>query len=148
MRTDATLPVDPDPRSVAVARRLVRQRWADLAEATDLAAVQLLVSELVTNVIRHTDAGEGELRLQKDDRRLRVEVEDRGPGVPDTPVRPNRRAGRGFGLALVEHFADRWGVRGRNCVWFEMDLQRAHANRRFAGLGGRPQPIRPRRGPA
>lgn len=128
--------MDPDPRSAAVARRLVRQRWAHLAEAADLAAVQLLVSELVTNVIRHTEAGEGELRLQEDDRRLRVEVEDRGPGVPDTPVNPNRRAGRGFGLALVEHFADRWGVRGRNCVWFEMDLQPVRPDGNAPSAGG------------
>jgi anti-sigma regulatory factor (Ser/Thr protein kinase) len=106
---------------VGVARRLVEERCGDMHASVDFGAIRLLVSELVTNVIRHTPAGHGVLRMRCNSRVLRVEVEDDGPGVPATPVEPDREHGGGFGLYLVDRLSDRWGVRDRTCVWFEMD---------------------------
>jgi anti-sigma regulatory factor (Ser/Thr protein kinase) len=72
----------------------------------------LLVSELTTNAVLHTDSGHVlcGLTLTGDERRLRIELHDDGR----TPVRPpEHRAGpgeeSGRGLFLVEQLADRWG---------------------------------------
>ena len=130
MRTDARLAVSADPRCVGAARRLVDDNWAQLRDVADLEAVRLLVSELVTNVIQHTRRAEGELRLELDASTLRVEVEDNGAGVPTVPIAPHRDLGGGFGLQLVERLSDRWGVRARNTVWFEMSLHAPRAARR------------------
>jgi anti-sigma regulatory factor (Ser/Thr protein kinase) len=89
--------------------------------------LRLLVSELVTNSVRHggvTDLGVVSLRLSCGQDVLRVEVEDPGPGfVPRSPApSPNRTSG--FGLVLVERLTSRWGVdvSGPIRVWFEIDL--------------------------
>lgn len=121
MVSETTLEVCPEPACVGQARRLVEERCGDMDVAVDWDAVRLLVSELVTNVIRHTPGGRGVLRVRCNSRVFRVEVEDDGPGVPHQPVVPDRQQGGGFGLYLVDRLSDRWGVRDRTCVWFEMD---------------------------
>ncbi|MFG2884792.1 ATP-binding protein [Streptomyces sp. NPDC048297] len=88
----------------------------------------LLVSELTTNAVLHTDSGHVlcGLTLTSDERRLRIELHDDGR----TPVRsPQHRAGPdeegGRGLYLVQQLADRWGsacstrARGK-VVWAEL----------------------------
>jgi anti-sigma regulatory factor (Ser/Thr protein kinase) len=119
-----TLDVWPEATCISEARRLVAERLCDVDVPVDHAAIRLLVSELVTNVIRHTPAGRGTLRVRCNGEVLRVEVEDDGPGVPAAPVHPDREQGGGFGLFLVDRLSDRWGVRDRTCVWFEMDARR------------------------
>jgi hypothetical protein len=75
---------------------------------------ELLVSELVTNSLDHSQLGEHDtvlVRVYLTARRLRLEIENAGS------------AGRGgFGLELVDLLATRWGVlRGHGTtVWFEM----------------------------
>nr|WP_237536322.1 ATP-binding protein [Streptomyces sp. SID5785] len=72
----------------------------------------LLVSELTTNAVLHTDSGRVlcGLSLTEDAQRLRIELHDEGC-APVTP--PGHRAGPaeegGRGLFLVEQLADRWG---------------------------------------
>ena len=90
--------------------------------------LRLLVSELVTNSLRHSGAGPGDsIRLRLDVARdgVRVEVEDDGPGFEAaTPSRPAPERTGGRGLWLVDLLASRWGVvrkRG-TCVWLEIDL--------------------------
>jgi anti-sigma regulatory factor (Ser/Thr protein kinase) len=92
-----------------------------LAETSE--SVRLLVTELVTNSVRHADVGaeeyiEIELVASRDG--VRVDVTDRGPGFD--PSEPRRHPG-GFGLILVEEIADRWGVdcEDGSRVWFEID---------------------------
>jgi anti-sigma regulatory factor (Ser/Thr protein kinase) len=92
-----------------------------------LGDVRLLVSELVTNAIRHADlADEDAIRLivTVADTKIRVEVRDPGRGfeLGEAPSDPARSAG--WGLFLVETLADRWGAesRGGTHVWFELDL--------------------------
>lgn len=117
------LPARPD--AVSVARHSVRSLrprvGPDAAEE-----VALLVSELVTNSIRHAELRPDEtieLDISLDGGRVRVEVTDPGGGRPrlrDTA--PEEQCG--YGLQLVDLLASRWGVRrsGQTCVWFELDL--------------------------
>ena len=92
--------------------------------------VCLLVSELVTNSVRHAGT-EGDrivlaARLASD--HVRIEVRDRGPGF-DADV---RHRANGFGLRMLDMLASRWGVdsddRGTR-VWFEIDRRRRRFQR-------------------
>ena len=87
--------------------------------------VRLLVSELVTNAVQHGGTGAEravQVRLEARRDRVRVEVRDQGPGF-EPPGEHGDPLADGFGLALVDELADRWGVErgpGAN-VWFEID---------------------------
>ena len=123
----------PAIETPAVARHEL-ERWlpASLAE-TDRGALRLLVSELVTNSVRHAAASQRPvgLNVRIATGTIRVEVRDGGTGFdPGTP-RPRRgdeAAGYGgYGLFLVERMASRWGVERDDgtLVWFELDLASA-----------------------
>jgi anti-anti-sigma factor len=85
--------------------------------------VRLLVSELVTNAVRHAGGEAVRLVVGLTGTLLRIEVHDPGRGFevkppPDDPLRAS-----GWGLVLVEELADRWGIDHDpfTRVWFEMD---------------------------
>jgi two-component sensor histidine kinase len=85
--------------------------------------VRLLVSELVTNSVKHAGAGPEDpidVALTASADKVRVEVGDDGVGFEP---RTSRTEPGGFGLMLVEKLADRWGIERtpRPCVWFEID---------------------------
>jgi anti-sigma regulatory factor (Ser/Thr protein kinase) len=89
--------------------------------------VLLLVSELVTNAVRHAGGGpERPLHVQllRGPRWVVVAVADEGPGFtwhPTSPPAGNESGG--WGLFLVDQIADRWGVEcttSGSCVWFEI----------------------------
>ncbi|WP_255951181.1 ATP-binding SpoIIE family protein phosphatase [Streptomyces odontomachi] len=112
--------LDPEDATPSRARRLVRSalsRW-DLEELTD--AVELLVSEVVTNAVRYASRPVT-LRLLRTDV-LRCEVGD------DVPQLPRLRQARatdegGRGLYLVNKLARRWGATRLSTgkvVWFEV----------------------------
>jgi anti-sigma regulatory factor (Ser/Thr protein kinase) len=86
--------------------------------------IRLLVSELVTNSVRHSGTHDRVvLVVSGQGRTVRVEVSDAGMGFEPTPrVGGYDRVG-GWGLHLVDHLADRWGVHTgrRTRVWFEID---------------------------
>jgi anti-sigma regulatory factor (Ser/Thr protein kinase) len=88
--------------------------------------VLLLVTELVTNAVRHAKIGpEQSLRveLRFSPRRVRVEVLDPGPGFTRTRAPSRGDEFGGLGLLLVDRIADRWGVNrtaSGTCVWFEI----------------------------
>jgi anti-sigma regulatory factor (Ser/Thr protein kinase) len=116
----------PDLRAPERGRALVERmlRGAPEERAWD---AEVLVSEVVTNAVLHGQPDGGEpvrMTVEADSSRLRVEVEDGGPGIaeagPDLPA-PTATSGRG--LAIVGGLADRWGV-GRlpSRVWFELEL--------------------------
>jgi anti-sigma regulatory factor (Ser/Thr protein kinase) len=85
----------------------------------------LLVSELVTNSVRHAELGPEDtiaVRVLTTPSALRIEVADPGPGFDPAAVpAPNGHAG--WGLSLLDRIAARWGVsRGDGAeVWFELD---------------------------
>ncbi len=81
--------------------------WELEASAGD---VQLIVTELVTNAIRHGRLGEVRLRIDLCGDELVVTVEDETPYVPLPPVGPSSTEDEsGRGLLLVETLADRRG---------------------------------------
>jgi PAS domain S-box-containing protein len=88
--------------------------------------LQLLVSEVVTNAVRHGGARQGEhidLRVALAEDQVRVEVRDPGPGFHDiAPSLPDTDRGGGYGLYLVDIYSTNWGVSGSEgtCVWLEL----------------------------
>lgn len=93
--------------------------------------LELLLSEIVTNAVRHGDAGNGspvDVRIVADEAQARVCVCDHGRGfepVARPEPRFNRRPG-GFGLYLLDQLSTRWGVerdRRGTRVWFVLDCQ-------------------------
>ena len=118
---DATFACGPE---AAHAARTVVSRWLDgRADAQSQDDACLLVSELVTNSVLHSDQPNGApLHISGFALNgvVRVQVEDRGQG----PVR--RRAvdpvEGGFGLQLLDLLAARWGVTHEHGtrVWFEL----------------------------
>lgn len=84
---------------------------------------ELLVSELVTNAVKHSSGDIG-LSVSCDDDYLHIEVRDKSRiGIPEVHVvGPTDETGRG--LALVEHIATRWGwTKGRSgkVVWIDLE---------------------------
>jgi anti-sigma regulatory factor (Ser/Thr protein kinase) len=115
----------PEPHAPHAAR----QALVGLPVVPDdrLDAIQLLVTELVTNSVIHAGLRPGdqiELSITRSHAGLRVEVADRGDGFDPPPPPADPFAENGRGLALVDMLSDRWGVaRDRlTRVWFEMDL--------------------------
>ena len=127
MRIERRLPVTPE--AAAEARHALADFALDDGRERD---VRLLVSELVTNAVRHANLAPGDvilLVIDLEDSVLRVEVHDPGGGfVPRAPA-PDPARPSGWGLYLVEELADRWGVDSdeRTLVWFEVDHPAAAA---------------------
>jgi len=104
------------PKAPLVARRALVSGGLD----PDLDhTVGLLVSELVTNAIRHAEPRGIGLRAHLAPDYARVEVRDTGPGFD--PRSPQTRWG--YGLRLVDKLARRWGSDDGDygCIWFEVD---------------------------
>ncbi len=111
-----------------------RDAMEALAPVLDGAYHDMLVavSELVTNAVRHAEVGPDariELQVRRFDDRIRVEVTDEGTGfTKPREVRPLEEGqDHGCGLAMVDEFADRWGVDGGDgtTVWLEVDVSPA-----------------------
>jgi anti-sigma regulatory factor (Ser/Thr protein kinase) len=101
-------------------------------ESVVMEDVRLLVSELVTNSVRHSQmpaADHVQLDVSVDSGTVRVEVCDTGTGFEPRPREPERTRIGGWGLLLVDKLADRWGVASNDLtrVWFEIDMGAARA---------------------
>jgi anti-sigma regulatory factor (Ser/Thr protein kinase) len=115
------------PEAASKARAVVNEELGRAVSAKVLEDATLLVSELVTNAVRHaprTGPLAIELRLKLDTERIRVVVSDPGAGFVAEPRMPTSSGGSGWGLYLVDRIADRWGVIAKNGseVWFEIDV--------------------------
>lgn len=116
-----------DPEAASQARAVVNEELGRVVSAKVLEDATLLVSELVSNAVRHAPrAGvpEIELTLKLDPERVRVVVSDPGAGFVLEPRLPTASESSGWGLYLVDRIADRWGVitKDRSEVWFEIDV--------------------------
>ncbi|MGI9081695.1 MAG: ATP-binding protein [Thermoleophilaceae bacterium] len=104
------------------ARREMARLDAQL-DAALLETMRLLVTELVSNSVRHAGARAVELTVAVSPEWVRVEVANAGE-----PFSPESRATRGeadsgWGLFLVERLSHDWGVlddSGCQRVWFEI----------------------------
>jgi anti-sigma regulatory factor (Ser/Thr protein kinase) len=94
---------------------------------------RLLVTELVSNCVRHADLAAGDLIIVEvtvRPRLVRAVVGDRGNGFSRPEFGNEPPSGTsGRGLFLVDALADRWGTgkaeSGESTVWFELDLASA-----------------------
>ncbi|MFF1557914.1 SpoIIE family protein phosphatase [Streptomyces sp. NPDC058279] len=114
-----------EPERISGARRQIRELLHDWADPDQVDSAELMVSEMVTNVLTHTDGDAllvaeavGELGT----RRLRVEVADPSDELPHKR-HPGEMASSGRGVLLMEMLADAWGVDPRGegkSIWFEL----------------------------
>ena len=125
-RPDCTLRLRGGIGAPAAARNAIKARLRECLGPERGEHALLLISELVTNAVRHGGASDGEdevlIRLAFADGGY-FEVCDAGPGfdAPDSPqARPE---GGGMGLMLLNRMSRSWGVRFEDgaCVWFELD---------------------------
>jgi len=121
----STRTLDALPGAVSEARRWVASVTHGLLDADQTQSLRLIVSELVTNALRHGADGERiDLAVTPKPQFLCVQVTDDGPGLAPRPraLEPDEEGG--FGLFFVEQLARRWGVTRENRrtrVWFELD---------------------------
>jgi anti-sigma regulatory factor (Ser/Thr protein kinase) len=124
MPFDIDLKLAPDVRAPEAARRSLESLRPTLDDGVVDEAI-LLVSELVTNSVRHAELGPEDtigVRVLTKPSALRVEVSDPGPGFDPAGVeRPNAEGG--WGLWLLDRIANRWGISEGDAaqVWFELD---------------------------
>lgn len=157
MRRMRTFPAIP--QSVHAARRFATGALADSPGAT-LEAVELMVSELATNCIRH-ERSSFHIAILRTAHQIRVEVTDFGAGTP-TMRSPGPDEPSGRGLQIVDMLSQDWGVEPEmpsgKTVWFTLDVSTPQESRAEGGsrhrhadeqppIAGRP-PVAYRRRPA
>jgi anti-sigma regulatory factor (Ser/Thr protein kinase) len=116
-----------DVKAPSAARRAVAHALVGRVTDAVLGSVQLLVSELVTNSVRHSGGTPTDLivvRVELTLSAIRLEVEDPGDGRAVALREPDVDRGGGFGLTLVQTVSERWGldrlVGGGTRVWAEL----------------------------
>jgi anti-sigma regulatory factor (Ser/Thr protein kinase) len=112
--------------SAAAARHAIDR--IDVLPDDQLGDVRLLVSELVTNALRHAGLGPEDriaLEVLVGEQAIRVEVSDPGSGFVFDGEAEDPETVEGWGLYLVATLSDRWGVERADgsgaTVWFELD---------------------------
>ncbi|KUN61280.1 PAS sensor protein [Streptomyces canus] len=114
-----------DPVEVGRARAVVREQLHDWGLGRLADGAELMVSELVTNAVRHSHRRPVELRLVRGDSLL-CEVDDDDHDLPNlSSAGPTDEQGRG--LRVVSTLAREWGAsrtKAGKTVWFELTLPR------------------------
>jgi anti-sigma regulatory factor (Ser/Thr protein kinase) len=137
---EAVVRLPLDVRAPGAARIVVGTCLRDRVRSGVLAVAQLLISELVTNSVRHSSAMTGEtllVRVALGRDTVRLGVENPGCGGVIAPRTPDVERGNGFGLNLVQSLGERWGVEraasDETFVWVQ--LRRAPIPSLCAGQG-------------
>jgi anti-sigma regulatory factor (Ser/Thr protein kinase) len=110
------------PDAAAEARRAIAGLRADL-DPPLMETLRLLVTELVTNSVRHTAADSVTLRVAIGKSAVLTEVADTGPGFDPECMEQAGDDNTGWGLFLVQRLAQSWGVKHdgpSKRVWFEL----------------------------
>jgi two-component sensor histidine kinase len=122
-RVRALYKIDARPQAPAQARRIIAEELSSRLPAGVVNDIKLMVSELVTNGVVHGgEDGDGDAPVMLELRMggaVQCRVLDHGCGFA---ARVERARRRGWGLRVVEHLADRWGMEcssQRTEVWFE-----------------------------
>ncbi|MFE1325975.1 SpoIIE family protein phosphatase [Streptomyces sp. NPDC058741] len=114
------------PQAVGHARRFARRILRSWGVTDEYDAALVVVSELVTNALVHTD-GRVRMDLTLINHRLRIAVADASPRTPVRPTGISWEATGGRGVLLVEALSATWGtlpVSGGKQVWAELVLGR------------------------
>lgn len=112
------------PDAVGHARRFTARTLRSWQATEGLDPALLVVSELVTNALVHTQ-GQVRLDLRLAGGRLRIAVSDSSPRTPTRPTSVDWEATGGRGILLVEAVATAWGsvpLSGGKQVWAEITL--------------------------
>ncbi|MFJ3334813.1 SpoIIE family protein phosphatase [Streptomyces sp. NPDC086766] len=112
------------PEAVRHARRFTRRTLRAWGVTEEIDSVLLVVSELVTNALVHTD-GQVRMDLSLVNHRLRIAVADGSPRSPVKPTSIGWEATGGRGILLVEAVSAAWGTlpaSGGKQVWSELVL--------------------------
>jgi anti-sigma regulatory factor (Ser/Thr protein kinase) len=115
-----------DERAPADARIVVTEFLTDQVPACVLDSARLVVSELVTNSVRHSGVSYGlvVVDVQLTAAMVRLEVADPGGAGVIGPRSPDHTHGGGFGLQLVALLSERWGLErvatGGTRVWAQL----------------------------
>jgi anti-sigma regulatory factor (Ser/Thr protein kinase) len=112
------------PTAATTARSEVTRRLSRRIAVGVLEDVRLLLTELITNALRHSGIRPEEeiaVKAELSDGTLRLEVRDPGRNGEVARREAGSRGG-GFGLFLVDRLTTRWGVERRNgtMVWAEL----------------------------
>lgn len=109
--------------SVRAARRLVRIALAAWGVDHIAGDGMVIVSELVTNAVQHTECDHVRVTVSRPSQALvRISVSDRSRGLP-LPGEPDHGDVHGRGLALVDALSEHWGTdltRWGKSVWAEL----------------------------
>jgi anti-sigma regulatory factor (Ser/Thr protein kinase) len=110
--------------SATTARSEMTRRLATRVSGGALDDVRLLVTELITNALRHAGLRPGDeigLKAELSGGTVRIEVRDPGRDGPVAMGPPGEQGG-GYGLYLVERLTSRWGVEAHDgtMVWAEL----------------------------
>ena len=117
-----SLRIGGGPRAAGRARQEINRLREEL-DGPVLDTVRLLVTELITNSIRHAGVAAVELVMLVGAERVRVEVANPGAGFKPLARKDSAEAEGGWGLFLVERLSDTWGIEneaGHQRVWFEL----------------------------
>jgi anti-sigma regulatory factor (Ser/Thr protein kinase) len=122
----AELALPTGSNAPGAARMVVAHCLTGLVSRQILLDAQLLISEVVTNSLRHGELSDDDsvlVRIYVAADSVRLEIVNRGTAGAVTARPPDRQSrGGGFGLDLLDRLTASWGVR-RNSdtnVWFEM----------------------------
>jgi anti-sigma regulatory factor (Ser/Thr protein kinase) len=110
------------PEAGARARRALSRLRADI-DPPLMETLRLLVTELVSNSVRHARADTVVLKIVVGRSAVLTEVTDEGPGFDPAQTGRSTNNEGGWGLFLVERLAHRWGVvqdGDATRVWFEL----------------------------
>lgn len=117
----ASMRLDGSLADIPAARRFLVRQCEEWGCEILLDEAELVVSELVTNAVVHASTPV-EVRLALVGGMLRIEVADRGGGLPDVRA-PSTEDAHGRGLVLVNGLSNAWGVEPLaegKCVWAEL----------------------------
>jgi anti-sigma regulatory factor (Ser/Thr protein kinase) len=120
-----TFRVPPEPHSVSRARERVIALAEPFVAAARIADLRLVISEVITNAVRHGGEGDMLVAVTPKEGFLCVQVTDTGDGFAPRPRAFEPDDDGGFGLFLVERLTRRWGLTREDSntrVWFEFDF--------------------------
>ena len=121
-RDGLTMELGSGPAAAAEARREIGRLREDL-DPPLVETLRLLVTELVTNSVRHTAAKSLTLKVAVGRSAVLTEVADDGPGFDPECIERCAAEDTGWGLFLVQRLSSNWGVKHEGAtkrVWFEL----------------------------